>query len=125
MQYKIYPIAEHKIVCCDISGTQNPTHSATALTEAVQLAREIGFSRFIMDMLNAEMTDRIVDSYAFVENVQTLGFLKTDKFAGIINKQIEQHMFTETVAVNRGWNVKYFSDRNSAIKWLTSSSSNQ
>lgn len=119
MVYRIYPIEEHRIVCVDISGEQEHKTAAKALAEAVQLARSLGWYRFLMDMQKAVLLDTIADSYRFIEGVAELGFVKTDRFAGLVRQQLDHHFLSETLAVNRGWMVRYFTDREEAIAWLT------
>ena len=118
MDYKIYPIKKHQIISIDISGEQIHEAVGKALTEAVQIARKHGFNRFLMDLQNSVLLDTITDTYIFVENVDKLGFERTDRFAGVVKEQLEHHIFSENVAVNRGWQVKYFEDREKAKKWL-------
>ena len=86
--------------------------------EAEEIARKHGFNRFLMDLQNSVLLDTITDTYIFVENVDKLGFERTDRFAGVVKEQLEHHIFSENVAVNRGWQVKYFEDREKAKKWL-------
>jgi len=48
-----------------------------------------------------------------------MGLRHTDRIASLYKTQAEKHGFSETVARNRGWEVRYFIDEAAAIDWLT------
>jgi hypothetical protein len=64
-----------------------------------------------------------MESYSFVKNIGALGFKSTDRIALIVNsrstEEISRHRFSETLAINRGFEIKLFFNEKDAISWLT------
>lgn len=64
-----------------------------------------------------------MESYSFVKNIGALRFKSTDRIALIVNsrstEEISRHRFSETLAINRGFEIKLFFNEKDAISWLT------
>ena len=88
-----------------------------------KLARDIGdtrgFRRFLFDMAQANIISEDTDTYE-------VGTVPADsdrsqlqqKIALVYSDDISEHKFLETIAVNRGYQLRIFNKMNEAIEWL-------
>ena len=78
----------------------------------------------ILFLVNSSELDEIplIDLYFLPNLYNELGFDRRSKIAHLLPKNIdaaENAQFYEDVLINRGWQVKSFTDREEAIIWLT------
>jgi len=87
--------------------------------EIVQFCRDADVYKVLLVL---ELRGRLsaVDSYELVANSKNYGWTHEFKLAFVeTNKEsIEDVRFTETVAVNRAYAVKVFTDEEAAVDWL-------
>lgn len=104
-------------------GPQVAADAERAVRQLRAEARENAISRFLIDMREADIRDTIAESYLFAGSLDDFGVRRSDKLAILVNPQIPEQqsrqLFSETVAVNRGFNFRVFGDETEAIKWLS------
>ena len=92
-------------------------------------ATEKGFAMFgaldavrcIVDATDQEETGTILDLYQLPALYEEVGLDRSARIALLPPKRAELHelaAFYETVCVNRGWSVRVFPTRVSAVEWL-------
>ena len=101
-----------------VEGDQHDIHMKHAFRLAVAIARDVNCQRFLLDMTGSVVRDSIADTYHFSATIEDMGLLRSDRLAGIFNNQTKQHRFSETAAQNEGWNLRFFEDREKALRWL-------
>lgn len=84
-----------------------------ALVQVERLSGETGFCRVLVDV--RKQTD-LADTITLFDFGSHLP--RSIAFAIICKLHLEDHRFIETVATNRGLNVKDFDSEKNAIKWL-------
>jgi hypothetical protein len=53
-----------------------------------------------------------------MSGLDKMGVPRDTKIAVVMDRDLEKHGFAETVAVNRGWFIRYFTDLKEAERWL-------
>ena len=119
MDFSIEHDVEHNIVVIRARGPQDVTHARAAVAEAMAVARPAYVSRFLFDVRNTEVVDSFMDSFSVMADLASVGFKPTDRIAVLFTIQAKKHEFSETVAVNRGWTIRYFREEAEALQWLT------
>ena len=94
-----------------------------------QFARDFGYAtgcrRFLFDMTGTEIIGGTFDIYQTGSvPVDSDRRQITQQIALVYSSNLADHKFMETVAVNRGYNLRVFDQINKAIEWLTSNSGN-
>ncbi len=72
------------------------------------------------DMREAELNLATVDIYYLPGMLDAAGLDRSWKRAIIATNQLEDYRFFETVARNRGYQVRVFTEKNKAMNWLRS-----
>lgn len=79
-------------------------------------------SIFILcDLMLADFKASISDMYYGPENFSKMKFSKSSRFAILLpgnHQSWREVKFLETVSINRGWRLKLFSNKETAIEWL-------
>lgn len=86
--------------------------------EAIRALAEKGWKRLLVDarLIHAKMS--VLDDFEFTQEHQST-LLKSIRIAVIHRKdESDRFMFIENVAVNRGAQMKVFTDPEEAIHWL-------
>lgn len=110
---------------CTITVTgdvKRPDDSQILQQFAFEFDKKKGCRKFMFDMTKAEITGGIMEAY-------NTGTFQADtnhkqiwqKMALVYAEVTDEHKFMETVAVNRGYNIRVFDqfDVDTAIRWLT------
>lgn len=122
MSWDVKIIDEPKIMKLIYSGTVTPDQLKEALTTCVKLAKKENILRFVADTTSLVDGHSIFDLYAVIQLYDSIGFDHKIKEAVLIQVDspvLEVASFYETACLNRGYNVKIFSDETQAIEWLT------
>ncbi|MFA6979105.1 MAG: hypothetical protein WC209_07240 [Ignavibacteriaceae bacterium] len=122
MSWDIKLITEPKIIKLIYSGTVTPDQLKEALTSCVTLAKKENILRFIADTIPLVDGHSVFDLYAVIQLYETIGFDQRMKEAVIVqvdSPALEVASFYETACLNRGYNVKIFSNESEAITWLS------
>lgn len=111
-----------KIIRSTYSGNVTPRELQDAFIAALELAKTTGCSSFFANCLEIEYGHSSVDLYFLISQYAPNGLNHTMKEAVLLPRN--QHaakdiLFYETACLNRGFNVRTFTDTDKAINWLT------
>ena len=103
-----------------VTGTLQRPHDSVKLQ---QCARDFGgehnCSRFLFDLTRAQIVGSTTDAFqAGTVPADTDRRQRVQTIALVYAGDASDHKFVETVAVNRGYNVRVFNDFNEAREWL-------
>ena len=85
----------------------------------LRLSEETGIRRALVDIRKQQVTGPVMELYEFGNNIPS-GMV----FAVLGNPHADDHKFVETVALNRGKNVRlFFGSEEDAIEWLMTDAS--
>lgn len=122
MPFKHSVDKDNQIVMLTSYGNQFAEEARIETQHALNTARKHGFHKFLVDLQQAIVNDTIMESYNFIGSLPAIGFNNKDKIAAVANADAEQessrHRFSETLAINRGLNVKLFYNITDAVQWL-------
>ena len=110
---------------CTITVTgmvKRPDDSAILQQFALDFDNETGCRRFLFDMRNADFVGGTMDVYKTGSFTADTNHTQIRQKMALVYKDItEEHKFMETVAVNRGYQLRVFDKNgmNDAIEWLT------
>ncbi|MBD3160852.1 MAG: hypothetical protein GF346_01730 [Candidatus Eisenbacteria bacterium] len=85
---------------------------------AVTVSRENETDRYLCDFRQAVLVDSAADVYDLPMHAARVGLKRTDRIAIVHSKQEEVFRFVETVAMNRGYEVRVFHSEDRASGWL-------
>lgn len=122
MSWDINLINEPKIIKLIYSGNVTSEQLREALTACVTLAKKENILRFIADTTLLVDGHSVFDLYSVIQLYDTIGFDRNIKEAVLVqvgSPALTVASFYETACLNRGYNVKIFSDETKAIEWLT------
>ena len=92
---------------------------ATMVKDIVENLNDTGYKKVLIDFSNSRVRDSYFSTYSFMsKGIADLNLPKTVKFAVLYEHDGEQHQFSENVAVNRGWSIRYFRKLPEAEYWL-------
>ena len=118
MDYLIEYDTENEIVRVTVQGEIDVEGAIAIMLKAVAFGREKGCNRFLFDQRQSHANVIFFKHFKMMANLQRLGLKRTDRAVALVARQMGIHAFAETVAVNRGWQVKLITDDDEAIKWL-------
>lgn len=107
------------------SGTVSAEEYKDALIEFVKFQKEHNIMLVLTDLSDMVITPSILNVYDAINMFETLGIDKRTTEALIIPENkfaLENVKFYENACQNRGFNVKLFTNRDDALKWLISNS---
>ena len=76
-------------------------------------------SLFLFDMREATIIGGPIEVLYTVSNPEKVGFRRHYRIAAVYSINVGQHKLMETVAQNRGYNFRVFSDMDEAIAFVT------
>lgn len=79
--------------------------------------------KFFVNIVDAELELSVIDLFKIPESWDALGFGRGNSMCVVTREssnQTKDLSFLEDVSVNRGWNVKIFTNNKEAIQWLAS-----
>ena len=85
------------------------------------MSDEYNCSKCLVDHRGDEFIGGLLHAYGRPELWHSLGIKRSIKVAGVFNKITKQIHFLELVLRNRGWNVRVFTDYETALNWLKGS----
>jgi hypothetical protein len=112
---------ESNVIESIYSGNTSLAEIQSALTEILELSQKHQVTRFLADCTNLEQGTSVLDSYEFAEAIERIPnvHLLKEAFVLPLTKEAEDGIkFFETTTRNRGLNIRVFSHREEAIKWL-------
>ena len=116
-RYEILPLEGYLSVRCE--GNWDPKASRECWRQVLQSLRQHGTDRVLFDDRDIELeTDPNIDFEHAEFVAETLGGVGRKIAIVDKSKNDESNSFFETVCVNRGLRVRFFSDPASALDWL-------
>ena len=103
------------------SGVLSPPELSDSITETLAFSLSHGLNLFLGDCTQLVGGHSVVDLYFFADALAASAGGRAFKEAVILPSlpgSAENVRFWETTCYNRGLNVRIFSERESAIKWL-------
>jgi hypothetical protein len=124
MPYKAEVDTARSIVLIEYFGEVSLTDRKEARAELVQLAKEHGIKRGLVDMRHCQMALSTMEIYEFGSTFDEAGLHAGIRIGGLILPHDEDDRFLEAVAGNRSATIKFFLNENEALKWLGVDSAN-
>ncbi|MFA7419688.1 MAG: hypothetical protein WCZ90_08370 [Melioribacteraceae bacterium] len=112
---------EHNLVELIYKGKVTPVDLQEALLAAVKLANENNSILFFADCSEMEGGHSVVDLYGLISLYESVGLQHRMKEALLLpslKSPKEDVKFYETACLNKGFNVKVFSQKEKALTWL-------
>lgn len=111
-------LVENDILVVAVKGPYSPPEERLGFFANVATeARRVGVTKVMIDARESTGDLRTMDRFQYGELAAT--YLRPFKLAFVIRADLlEPARFGETVAVNRGGNVRVFGDANEARAWL-------
>lgn len=98
---------------------RRPQDSLTLQQVARDFGDELGCSRFLFDMTEAEIIGGTMDTFETGTVPVDHDHKQTrQRIALLYVGDLADHKFMEDVAVNRGYQLRVFDDRDKAVEWL-------
>lgn len=122
MPYTVSLLESAPIVLAVFIGRMSPAEVREAALASLALGKEHGISRYLGDCRALPVeTGAVLDIYELVELYASMGLDRRIREALVIAgpaRPREDLDFYETVARNRGFNVRIFDDMEAARAWL-------
>ena len=87
-------------------------------SEVARLLENHGCKQVLNDLRQATLTESVVSIYAMPKQAINVGVGQTIKRALVVNGDLSEFRFLETVFLNEGNNVKMFNSIDDAKGWL-------
>ena len=107
------------VVWLRIRGSVSAKLGDAIMAEAIKTGIDNGCHRLLYDMREARLGESISNLYDRPEQAQVLGFDRTHRAAMLCSGIDEKVEFLETVARNRGFQFRIFTDEAECLAWLT------
>ncbi len=121
MSWDVNLINESKIIKLIYAGNVTSEQLREALIECATLAKKENILHFIADTTKLVDGHSVFDLYSVIQLFDSIGFDHNIKEAVLVqvgSPALNGASFYETACLNRGYNVKIFSDETKAIDWL-------
>ncbi len=118
MGYIIEYQSDRNLIVVRHEGDLNRAVLSSYGAEAIKSAAQHNCHRFLVDVTRSVIVEETIGVFEFVTDLGKLGLQRTDKVAVVIARDTADHLFFETIARNRGYNLRYFRDVRSAMDWL-------
>ena len=105
-----------------LSGVVSGAELRKATSEGIALTKDLEKTRCLIDASDQEETGTILDLYDLPDQYAEEGLDRRTRLALLMPTRDELHEITTfygALCVNRGWQVRLFSDREEALDWLT------
>jgi len=110
-----------------LADTNSGQDIRDATKEGVALSKARGVSRFLVDASKMHITASLADILDLPNRQYFDEGLDRNSRVAVVNPESDRSkeatQFYETASVNRGWQVRTFSDRSDAEDWLTAAGS--
>ncbi len=126
MSYSIEYLHKEGISLITNSGVFTHEDFKKQAREALEISRVEKCNKFLVDCTAMITQSKTMDIYATSAFYEEIGAPRENKIALVVvagTKTEADLWFYETVSINRGWRVKMFTNRESALHWLRGESS--
>jgi hypothetical protein len=123
MPWQVKLLAEQKIVETIYAGHLTPAELISAVESSMSQAKVARATRLLSDCTDLVGGHNFADLFKLAETLQADAFALSLKEAVLVPPSgpgVEMVQFYETTCLNRGLDVRVFTDRAQAIAWLLS-----
>ena len=119
MAYIVAPNDQGEYVHVVHSGAAIPAEIVAARAVAVRLLTDRRWRRFLVDLQQVQNAFSVMDHFDLVSSTAADSEIARTAIALVIDVgDFEDFRFAEDLAVNRGLNLKIFTDAGAAAAWL-------
>lgn len=120
MAHRIELMKDRSCVRLALAGELTRTDHETARAEAAVELKKNGWNKLLIDAAIAEPKMSVDDDFEFTDDHHS--HLPKNLCTAIVHRpsETEKFRFIENVAMNRGMNMKLFTDEKKALDWLFS-----
>lgn len=121
MDYQLELVEKNDFVVAVLGGVRTPETLMAAAAKTTAYCREHGYSLLVIDLRKMSGELDTLETFEIAgHSIPTQTDARDLVRSAILDltENIERIRFFETVAVNRGFNVKIFDDENKAFEWL-------
>ena len=119
MNYTIKLSKNQKFLGVKAEGQINIDIARQWSADVEKKSRAMGIQRFLFDVRDAQNVGTVLENYIFAyQDSMKLNLPKSVRSAILVSETDRSHDFVETTFKNAGYNVKIFTDKSSAVKWL-------
>jgi hypothetical protein len=127
MDYEIKEVQAEGYCVVTVSGPlKRPDDSFLLQDITAEIASRKGVSRFLLDLRKAQVVGGTIDTYEVGVRLPRVFEPGTKAKGAVVYSELtSEHRFLEDVLVNRGLNIRVFSDEANALAWLKSDSDDE
>ena len=118
MTYTIKYNAIDKIVTLSIIGLIKISQSMHILGEMVHKGRENNCNLFVLNGDEVVIQDNFIEVYTLYENLELYLKKRFDRLAIVFKKQTNTFNLIDSVAINHGFIIRSFKNKDNACMWL-------
>ncbi len=122
MKYELSYDAERDVIAGRVSGDLDPVEVRQMAAEFAKLARSHGCRRLMNDLREADTSYSALHIHTMPKMVHEHGGISSCWRALVVPEDPEALSFLESVAQTIGETVRVFTDRESAMEWLSGGS---
>ena len=119
MNYTIKLSENKKYLEVEVKGQINKDIARQWSADIAKKSRELDIRSFLFDVRSAQNVATVTEQYTFAyQDSEELNLPKDVRSAILISETDRSHDFVETSFKNAGFDVRIFTDKSSAVKWL-------
>lgn len=121
MAWDVEYLAEEQVIAVELSGMIGMADFAVVGPQCLAAAREHGTHAILADARKATLTAQTTELYRLPDTAEEQGLSRHYRMAMVISDDAdrrESFTFLETVFINRGFQMRLFSERKAALEWL-------
>lgn len=121
MTWHVDYLADEQAIVVEFSGAVSMEDLKATCIQCIAVAREHATYAILADAREMRLTAQTTELYHLPDTVEEQGLTRHYRVAMVISddsNQKESFTFFETVFVNRGFQMRLFSERCAALEWL-------
>ena len=121
MPWEIAYVESESIVTAKSSGLTTISELDAMLAAVVQEANRHGSRRYLLDYTDSQAPGTVLNVYDRPAAYERVGLPRSARIAVIAPPSFNQQKFSEDVAHNSGYRLRYFDEPEAAMDWLRGS----
>lgn len=121
MAWQVDYLAEEQVITVKFSGAAGMEDLKATCTQCIAVAREHATYAILADASKTALTAQTTELYHLPDTLEEKGLTRHYRVAMVISddpNQKESFTFFETVFVNRGFQMRLFTEQSAALEWL-------
>jgi len=120
MEYSVNEQVDIKTVVVKVSGIINTIVAEKMVMDAGKAVKASGYNKCFFDLLKTEVdpNQTMTEMFMFIEVFKKAGIDKSTRMAALFETGETYRLQLEEGAKFEGYNLKHFTERDEAIKWL-------